>query len=61
MKSNGPRIDPWGTPVVISSMSDLASSNSTYCFYLLDNYQTIAKMYFLYHNIQDYFLRCYDQ
>ncbi len=32
MKSNGLRIDPWGTLVEIASMSDFDSSNSTYCF-----------------------------
>ena len=29
--SNGPSIDPWGTSVVIGSLSDICLSNSTYC------------------------------
>ena len=28
--SNGPSIDPWGTPVVIGSLTDICLSNSTY-------------------------------
>ena len=29
--NNGPRIEPWGTPVVIISKGDFMLLNSTYC------------------------------
>ena len=29
--NNGPRIEPWGTPVVIVSKGDFMLLNSTYC------------------------------
>ena len=32
MKSNGPKIEPCGTPVVIFDIPDLLSSKSIYCF-----------------------------
>ena len=32
MKSKGPSMDPCGTPVVISKVSDLALFLTTYCF-----------------------------
>ena len=32
INSNGPIIDPCGTPIVIGNISDLLSSISVYCF-----------------------------
>ncbi len=32
IKSKGPSMDPWGTPVVTVNISDWTSSTSTYCF-----------------------------
>ena len=34
MNNNGPRIEPWGTPVDVSSILECVSSISTYCFIL---------------------------
>ena len=31
IKSNGPSIEPWGTPVVIGSCPDFTPFISTYC------------------------------
>lgn len=31
MNNTGPKIEPWGTPVVIMMMSDFVLSRSTYC------------------------------
>ena len=31
IKSKGPRIEPWGTPVVIGSAPDFTPFISTYC------------------------------
>ena len=35
INNKGPSIEPCGTPIVIGRISDLVSSNSTYCFRLL--------------------------
>ena len=34
LNRSGPKIDPWGTPVVIAASFDLKSPTSTYCLQL---------------------------
>ncbi len=61
MKSIGPRIDPWVALLRYLACQILFLQNQHIVLYLLNNYQIISMMYFLYLNIQVYFLRCYDQ
>ena len=46
--NNDPRIEPWGTPVVIVSKGDFMLLNSTYCFlcsrYLLNHSSSVFCM-----------------
>ena len=58
MKSKGPRIEPWGTPVVIGSAPDFTPFISTYCVLFVHK---DVELYHLCHNILIFEVRLCDQ
>ena len=62
IKSNGTRIEPWGTPVVTGNAPDFTPFISTYIvFCLISNFHRDVELYHLCHNVLIFEVELCDQ